>query len=186
MLSSRASAAKAGGLHLARSRPQVEGHAFRRSCQRTVYYAVTSVRHFLDFPVFPTANLVTEPSRINRRRGGARSASRRQFSRHRWWCRRPGNHQSGFSNSPTVFIAVKLFASRRPWVIGEVTYFWPDAFDDLRCQVTKFPFRRRCKGDFIQTHLILPSARSSASTSSRLKRGSPARASDMIPSSMSS
>jgi len=89
-------------------------------------------------------------------------------------------------DSPTVFIAVKLLASRRSRVIGEFTYSWPDAFDDIRRQVTKFPFRRRGKGDFIQRHLILPSERSSTSTSSRLKRGSPARASEMIPSSISS
>ena len=89
-------------------------------------------------------------------------------------------------DSPTVFIAVKLFASRRSRVIGEFTYSWPDAFDDIRRQITKFPFRGRGRGYFVQRHLILPSERSSASTSSRLKRGSPARASEMMPSSISS
>src|SRR5271157_1001398 len=45
--------------------------------------------------------------------------------------------------------------------------------------------RRNLADQSIQRHLILPSERSSASTSSRLKRGSPARASEMIPSSIS-
>lgn len=90
------------------------------------------------------------------------------------------------ADSPTVPVAMQLFAARRPWIIGKIAYLRQDAFDYIRGQVTKFPLRRRSEDNFIDCHLILPSARSSASTSSRLKRGSPALASEIIPSSISS
>jgi len=120
---------------------------------------------------------------VHTRRGGARSALHRQFAR---IVDGIDNPVIANPDSPAVFIAVQLLASRRSQVIGEFTHSWPDALDDVRCQVTKFPFRGHGKGDFVQRHLILPSERSSASTSSKLKRGSPARPSEMMPSSISS
>src|ERR1035441_6022093 len=81
---------------------------------------------------------------------------------------------------------MQLFAAGWTRIAGEFADLWQQPRDHVRRQTRQFLSGGGRKRDEVGRHFNLPSARSSASTSSSVKRGSWLRASDTAPSSMSS